>query len=437
MAETTGGAPPEALVERIRRNDAADQELRQASSVIGALVRDLPSTDDMLLTEASRRALRILRDHHPELYLCYRQAIRLRAGRHIVDLLDHYVGPPASGPWRDIQPLTILQLMMQPATEWLINLILVARGLCVLFGEPGSGKSFLALAIAFAIARGVPFFGRETRKGSVLYICVEGRSRDRAEAYLKCFDLQAEDLDVQFIEQSVDLCGVTADLERLEEICRQSRPAVVIVDTLARVSGGGDENLASDMGLLLASFKRIEEASGGLVICVHHSGKDISRGARGHSSLRAAADVEIEVLRSDSGVRTARVSKLRDHEDGAEIHFRLDRIELGEGRSSCVVLPAAEDQKPKRAERQLTPNERICLDALREQLAATGQKLAATSVIPGGSIGVKVEEWRSRFYARTAETIESDSRRKAFTRAKTGLLSRKIVGCWEEWVWLW
>lgn len=437
MDETPAPSPPEALVERIHRNDAADQELRQASSVIGALVRDLPATDDMLLTEASRRALRILRDHHPELYLCYRSAIRQRVGRHIVDLLDHYVGPPAPGPWRAIALLNINDLLLQQAAEWRIEAIFPERGLGVIYGESGGGKSFFVLAAGLAIARGELFFGRKTKRGLVLYVCAEGRARHRVEAYLRAYDLAPGDIDILFIEQAVDLCGATADLERLERIAAELRPVVVIVDTLARVAGGGDENSASDMGHLLIAFKRIEDACGGLVLIVHHSGKDTARGARGHSSLRAAADVELEVTRADTGIRTARITKLRDQEDGAELFFRLDPIELDAGRSSCVVLPVSDIQKPKAAERKLTPSEKLCLDALREELQATGETLPATSTIPAGKRGVKVAAWRDRFSARQGESRGSDALRKAFYRGKAGLIGKKLIGCWEELVWEW
>ena len=437
MAETPAGAPPEALVERIHRNDAADMELRQASSVIGALVRDLPATDDMLLTEASRRALRTLRDRQPELYLCYRAAIRQRAGRHIVDLLDHYVGPPAPGPWREIQLLTIGQLMAQPPTTWRIDRTLPDRGLGVIYGEPGSGKSFFAEEISCVIARGAPFFDRKTERARVLYLCAEGRSRDRVAAHLQYHGLTAEQFDLRFIEQSLDLCGQTADSERLEALVSEYAPAVVVVDTLARVLAGGDESSGQDMGRLLASFRRIEEACSGLVIVVHHSGKDLARGARGHSSLRAAADVEIEITRGDDGIRTARVSKLRDHEDGAEFCFRLEPVQLEDGRSSCVVLPAVQTPKQPRAERQLTPDEKLCLGALREQLQATGEALPASSTIPSGKRGVRVEAWRDRFYARIGEERESSARRVAFFRCKKNLIAKKLIGCWTEWVWEW
>jgi hypothetical protein len=81
---------------------------------------------------------------------------------------------------------------------------------------------------------------------------------------------------------------------------------------------------------------------------VHHCGKDEARGSRGHSSLRAAVDTEIELHRPEGGnVTTARVTKQRDLEGGQLFPFSLEPMNLGVNRwgevvSSCVVRHEAE-----------------------------------------------------------------------------------------------
>ena len=73
--------------------------------------------------------------------------------------------------------------------------------------------------------------------------------------------------------------------------------SICIIDTLNRASPGSDENASADMGKLLAAVKKLEAEIGGLVILCHHTGKDRSQGLRGHSSLHAAMDAEIELRR--------------------------------------------------------------------------------------------------------------------------------------------
>ena len=82
------------------------------------------------------------------------------------------------------------------------------------------------------------------------------------------------------------------------------------------------------MGLILAGMKRLQEITGGLVIIVHHTGKDASKGLRGHSSLAAALDGAIEVERTQTS-RSWSAAKVKDGEDGKQRAFKLHVVDLG------------------------------------------------------------------------------------------------------------
>ena len=114
-----------------------------------------------------------------------------------------------------------------------------------------------------------------------------------------------------------------------------------MVDTFAQVTAGGDENSAKDIGRALEHCAGLHRATGATVLLVHHSGKDESKGARGHSSLKAAADAELEVVRADQQ-RSLCVTKMKGGRDGAEYGFRLTDVVVGldddgEAIESCVV----------------------------------------------------------------------------------------------------
>jgi hypothetical protein len=118
---------------------------------------------------------------------------------------------------------------------------------------------------------------------------------------------------------------------------------LVIIDTLARAMAGGDENSGQDMGEAVKSIDIVRNATGAHVCIIHHSGKDAARGARGHSSLRAAIDTEIEVTHPEGDkYRTATIVKQRDIAPCPPICFSLEVVELGinhRGKpiTSCVV----------------------------------------------------------------------------------------------------
>lgn len=227
--------------------------------------------------------------------------------------------------------------------KWIIKSVLPKAELAVMFGESGSGKSFLVMDMALAIARGVDWCGRKVTQGRVVYIAAEGAggARTRANAYRLHHDIALADLPFGVINAAPNFLQKT-DAVDVAKAIRASGPCdVVIVDTFAQTTPGANENSAEDIGRALAHCKGIHRATGALVILVHHSGKDASKGARGWSGIKAAADAEIEVIRL-ADARCARISKMKDGEDGATFPFRLTPIPVGvdddgDPITSCVV----------------------------------------------------------------------------------------------------
>ena len=144
------------------------------------------------------------------------------------------------------------------------------------------------------------------------------------------------------------------------------------------IASCGDENSGQDMTEAVRAMDAIREATGAHVCLIHHCGKDEARGARGHSSLRAAVDTEIEVSRPEGEmVTTVRVTKQRDLSIGDPMPFSLEVVELGVDRrgnpiTSCVVRHEDEMMaaKPRKAGRKP-----ICTpDDLLRFLPAPGMK---------------------------------------------------------------
>ncbi len=142
---------------------------------------------------------------------------------------------------------------------------------------------------------------------------------------------------------------------------------------LSQATPGADENTGKDMGLVLQAARSIAAALEGLVILVHHSGKDGSKGLRGHSSLNAAMDAVICVERDRlTGIRSWRVTKMKDAEDGATGKFVLDRVDLGPdgygGRTTSAALKESSGAEAVFAKVQSGPrgvHQQVVLDALR------------------------------------------------------------------------
>ena len=169
------------------------------------------------------------------------------------------------------------------------------------------------------------------------------------------------------------------------------------------------------MGRYLRNCKKLHRAAGALVLLVHHSGKDESKGARGWSGIRAAADAEIEI--SSMGItRTAQITKQKDGDDSAAFDFKLNKVFLGtdedgEEISSCVVdfLPHGSAA----SNRSRTPKgklEKTVYKAVKELIDLDGPAVEVEEVINHVSAGMPHDPKSGR-----------DRRREVIRRAITSL----------------
>jgi hypothetical protein len=228
--------------------------------------------------------------------------------------------------------------------------LLGADGLSSIYGGSNTGKTFFALDLALAIARGDEWCGRPVLRGIVLYAAGESHQSVllRVAAYrLHHFAGERPALPFATIPQSINLLDPAAHVDAVVAIAKQAEsrwklPTVLIViDTLARAMAGGNENAPEVMGTAIQSADRLRELTKAHVTLIHHTGKN-DNGARGHSSLKAALDTEIEVT-GLSGVRTAKVTKQRDLPIGAIFAFALKPLTIGTNPvtgkevKSCVV----------------------------------------------------------------------------------------------------
>ena len=317
----------------------------------------------------------------------------------------------------------------------------------MIYGEPGSGKSFWVLDLCLHVADGIPYCGRAVERGAIIYLALEGGSgiRNRITAARERMGLPAT-TPLILIQCPVDLRRPDADVPKVIATIRLvakkfGHPVrAIVVDTLARALAGGNENGSEDMGALVGHADLIRHETGACVIFIHHCGKDAARGMRGHNSLEAATDTAIEVTRGCGKVLTATVVRQRDLEGGQAFAFTLDPVTLGSNQrgkrvTSCVVVPTDIPAEAGNAKLiKLTDTEQIGLRMLDRAMDASG--IMAT-VFDGGMEGSVVREadWRSMFYREGKPGADPEAKRKAFQRAVDGLTAKGRIGSRDEFVW--
>lgn len=245
----------------------------------------------------------------------------------------------------------------QTPSDFIVKGVLPRSGLVLLIGQSTAGKSFVALDLAGAVARGESWRGHKVKKSRVAIIAAEGAGgfRKRLVAYAQHQGVELEHLDISVLADTPNFLHKDDVKEVVLALNALGQINVLIIDTLAQVTPGGDENSAKDMGAALANCKALHQATGATVVLVHHVGKDQAKGARGWSGIKAAADAELVVTR-DGDARSVEITKMKDGQDGLAFPFKLTVVPIGTDSdgdtvTSCVVEhldeAPAKRQEPK------------------------------------------------------------------------------------------
>lgn len=324
------------------------------------------------------------------------------------------------------QVLAANEFANQAPPRWIIKHVLPQAELVVLYGASGSGKSFMALDMAGAIARGTAWRGKKVRQGRVVYIAAEGAGgfRNRMQAYAQHNQIDLADLNIGVIHAAPNLLEAQDAKDVTTAIKASGGADVVVIDTFAQTTPGANENAGEDMGKALGHCKRIHAATGAVVVLVHHSGKDASKGARGWSGLRAAADAELEVVRVTDKARMLRLSKQKDGEDELSWGFELDVVKIGvdedlEPITSCVVAETAVPVGGKASSKPLGQVEQLISDVIQEFAEAQ-------------TTGIETEAVIREAVSRMEKPAGDDSRRSRVRRALKKMLKDEDCAYFEE-----
>jgi phage/plasmid primase-like uncharacterized protein len=359
------------------------------------------------------------------------------AAEHGADALEELLSTPAE-PERRYKLRTAAELAALPPLVWLVRGVLPAEGLAALFGASGSGKTFLALDLAAAIAEGRRWFTYRVRPAPVVYAGLEGEAglSQRVQAWERHHGRPAPEGLRFVVSQPFDLLQPD-DVAELADACRAGGAGgLLILDTLNRAAPGVDENSSQDMGRIIEAAADLQRRIGGLVLLIHHAGKDSTKGMRGHSSLHAALDAAIEVRR-DGDTREWRIAKSKDGADAESIPFRLEVVTLGiedDGTpySSCAVVADASASEVRRVKLPSGGNQRIAWEALPDVLKKAGRE-GIPACVPAGKDAAPVEDVMEAIMSRL--TCESKHKKGRAQSAITGLHARGLVTVREGWLW--
>jgi AAA domain len=323
------------------------------------------------------------------------------------------------------------------AEEWLIQGLLPARGLAVLYAKWKSFKSFFALNIAVAVADRPAWAGRKVKNGVVIYIVCEGQGigfRKRVAAY---GDLSG--VDLYLIEARPNLGMRPGDVAELVKAIAGQLPAdggdpvLIIIDTLARTLHGRDEN-GEGMQNFIDNGEDLADAFECLTLAVHHEGAGDTGRMRGYSMADAASVATWRLKRTKTGDKLGAILTVLEAKDSvSDLDFAVQfkRIELGDEHAehceSTLIVDTIEpteaaSDKPRAS---VAPSEHAFMTAFDQALDRHGIELH----LPDNGPRVKAvnnDYLRATYYQRRAD-LDADGKRRTFNRHLGNLIEREVL----------
>ena len=353
------------------------------------------------------------------------------------------------------QPFKIEQLddIDDEPVEWLIEGVIPKKAFVALYAPPASFKSFVALDIAECIATGREFLTKQVKhQGAVLYIAGEGHGGIGARIKaMKKHHSTPQGAPVFFLRKQINLRSSATDIQDLIQAVDDIQAThdinfeLVVIDTLARAFGGGNENASEDMGAFITAAGAIQGRYNCALLVVHHAGKDATKGLRGHSSLLGAVDTELEIIRiEDAPKGILHISKQKDGEDGQRYGFQMISVELSTtliGFDTVSSLAVQVDSEMDVNKPNYSPppdrtgtgtNQRLAITALHSAI----KKFGMMENIDGKrNKAIKLDQWRSEFKAKLGSDVEDATFNKAWYRVKLALTDLQKVVIHNDWVW--
>jgi hypothetical protein len=329
------------------------------------------------------------------------------------------------------------QSVKDEPVNWLVEGVIPEKSFVALYGPPASFKSFIAMDIAECIASGRDWLGNKINgTGPVLYIAGEGHGGIGARiAAIKHHHNTPDEAQVYVVRSQINLRSSVDDFTNLilaiDELVQGLGVdlRMIVIDTLARAFGGGNENSSDDMGAFIQATGKIQNRYRCSLMLLHHAGKDTTKGLRGHSSLLGAVDTQMEIMRFPETTKgLILMSKQKDGEDGQRYGFEaitvdIDRSDLGLENGSSLVIEASEVGDMKTSDAENKPE--------KGKPVGAKQKIAEKSLIVAiktfGSImdtpegrknTITLDQWKAEFTAMIGSDVSPKDLATYWGRAK-------------------
>lgn len=348
---------------------------------------------------------------------------------------QNYKFIPVSEVIRNLQPIS-----------WLVEGYIEQHTMALIFGDPASGKTFVAIDVACCVATGKDWQGNKVNKGAVFYIAGEGHNglARRFMAWEKFNGISLKDAPLFIAERSAqffDAGHAKAITEAVQDLADANggKPRLIVIDTLARNFGGGDENSTKDMNLFIQHVDALKDRWKATALIIHHTGHADKNRARGAMALKGALDHEYHVQKRDKNLISIQSTKTKEGLEPASLSFEITAVTLQHSDSANSIQGATlvkAGGQTRKFGKKLSPQKQRAIDILQNCLIEKGEKRSVRNVTPQVNC-VMLDEYREALKTGNLTISDKpDSLTKAINRAINSLCDEGITASYDGFIWI-
>jgi hypothetical protein len=201
-----------------------------------------------------------------------------------------------------------------PPMQWVIDQLFSRGSLSLLVGAPGSFKTYIALIMAICVALGKSFLNMATTQGGVLLIDEESGESRTKRRIREVMQGMGAGMGVPFAWTSLACLNLreVAEVTELSMLIDLKKPVLVIIDALADVAPGADENSVRDMIPVMLALRSLADKKQVAILVIHHANK--MGGYRGSTAISGAVDLMLMVEKKGTDNIEFTTEKCRDIE---------------------------------------------------------------------------------------------------------------------------
>jgi hypothetical protein len=370
-------------------------------------------------------------------WVAFQNMLKERAGTSVEDAIANRSKDRFQITWFD-------DVDQSTAKEEIVQGVLGAGEFSLFVAKPGTAKSVLVGDIGCHIAAGIDWHGRKVKQGLVVFFAAERKklTERRVAAWRKKHGVSGIPFVVvggklDLTSGVIDAKALATTIKTLEE--KSGHECVLIIlDTVTRTFGPGDQHQSRDMQRYVQSVDELNRATNAHVAAIHHSGWEGDRG-KGAIDLDGAIDASFVVDVKGTGpakVFTLACIGANDGEEGVVTSFQLESVALGtdaDGKVTTAPVVVQADAVTPFDGSNLKGNSAKAFESLERAIEAHGECPPDGSPgFPDGVATATREAWRNRYYAdaMAKETVSDDTLGKRFRRAIEQLTEAgKISSC--------